>query len=173
MIWHPSYLETCDRVMRRLIHHSLFKGILILPLVLSGGLISAAIAAEQVIVSKRTIYPGEQILREDLKAVAIRKKIRVAYRVVRRMDQLEGLVANRTILPGRYIPANSVRAAHVVKAGEPIRVVLRSGALAISMVGIPLTNGSVGQVIRIRNASSGKVFSGLVLDDGSVVAGAT
>jgi len=128
-------------------------------------------AQDVVVVSKRTIYPGQSIAAHDLTSVVVHNGVKVRYQVVRDFEELVGLVASRTILPGRYIPADAARTAYLVKAGKPTRVVLRSGALSISLIGIPLANASSGDTVRMRNSSSGKVFSALVLEDGSVVAG--
>lgn len=131
-----------------------------------------AFAEGQVVVSKRTIYPGQPIERSDLKIVELIRPVQVRYRVVRQMDEIVGLVAARTILAGRYIPANAGRPASIIKAGEPAKVLFKSGTLAISTTAVPLSDAAIGDRVRLRNPSSGKTYHGIVLRDGTVLAGA-
>lgn len=132
----------------------------------------AAIGQDQVIVSTRTIYPGQLISASDLTIVPLTRPVGVQYPVVRRMEEIVGLTAARTILAGRFIPTNAGRAATIIKAGTPTKVMVKVGTLSISTTAVPLSDASVGETVRLRNPSSGKTYSGIVLDDGSVLAGA-
>jgi len=134
---------------------------------------TTAFAVERVVVSTRTIYPGQMIESQDLKIVVVRNPNKVRYAVVRNPQMLIGKIAARTILPGHYIPvAASTQKPKLIKAGKPTRVRLLVGSLAITMISLPLSDGSVGQSIRLRNPASGKIFSGIVMQDGSVQVGA-
>lgn len=171
MIWHPLSLKTLGSAMTagpiKTIFVSLFlTGLLCFVTV-------SASAVERVVVSTRTIYPGQMIENSDLKIVVVRNPNKVRYAVVRDPYALIGKIAARTILPGRYIPVTaSTQKPKLIKAGKPTRVRLLAGSLAITMISLPLSDGSIGQSIRLRNPASGKIFSGIVLEDGSVQVGA-
>jgi flagella basal body P-ring formation protein FlgA len=81
---------------------------------------------------------------------------------------LDGKVARRTLLPGRMIPTGSVRDAWIVEPGKPVRVVYMQGGLEIALSAIALQAGAAGDVVRLRNADSGSIFAGTVMEDGTV-----
>ena len=87
------------------------------------------------------------------------------------VDQIDGMVAKRTLLPGKLIPLSSVREAYLVEAGTPVRVNYVEGALQISTVGVPLQPGAAGDVVRVRNSESGAVLTGTVMVDGTIKVG--
>lgn len=128
----------------------------------------AAMAETLVVVANRVIYPGEVVTGDSIDEVPLRRTLRNPASVIYEPAQVTGKVARRTLLPGRMIPVNSVREPYLVEAGAPVRVVFEQGALVISTTGVPLQPGAAGDTIRLRNADSGIVFSGIVLEDGTV-----
>jgi flagella basal body P-ring formation protein FlgA len=134
--------------------------------------VTSASAADYAIVSKRTIYPGQMIEDHDLKSIKLIREPQIRYRFVSLREQIVGLQAKRTILAGRFIRVDSVQPAPLVKAGALKRVRFASGNLAISLMGVALSDASSGETIRVRNPSSGKIFFAEVRADGSLIAGA-
>jgi len=126
-------------------------------LALLAGTLPAA-AQEVVLIPARVIYPGETIA---LAAVATEAA------------ELEGKVARRTLLPGRYIPANAIREAWLVEQGASVQVYFVAGPLTISAAGVSLQPGSAGDLVKVRNVDSGKVITGTVMTDGTVRVGAS
>ena len=127
-------------------------------------------AANQAIVAKRTIYPGQTIERTDLKAVVLVRKPLIRYRFVQNFDEVTGMTAAKTILPGRFIPLNAAKASMLIKAGSKIRIQLNSGSLNITVTAVALSDGGAGDEVKFRNPTSGKVFFGFVRADGTVEA---
>lgn len=119
----------------------------------------------------RTIYPGETVSASALREVVLKPGKRIPDAVAFRIEDLEGKVARRTLLPSRYIPVNSLREAYLVEQGAPVQVVYEVGALHISATAICLESGSAGDLVKVRNMDSGKVFSGVVANDGTVRVG--
>jgi len=137
--------------------------------VIVGGMFNAALAADQAIVSKRTIYPGQTISLHDLKAVELYRVPLIKYRFVENFNEIVGMVAAKTILPGHFIPVTAAKTAKLIKAGKKMRITLTSGGLNIVVTAVALSDAGAGEIVRFRNPSSGKVISGLVREDGSVV----
>lgn len=133
--------------------------------------VSVAPAADVVLVPSRTIYPGETVSISALREVVLKPGKRIPDAVAFRPEELDGKVARRTLLPNRYIPVNSLREAYLVEQGAPVQVLFESGALQISATAICLQSGSAGDVVKVRNIDSGKVFSGIVTGDGTVRVG--
>lgn len=127
-----------------------------------------ALAQQTVVVSTRVIYPGENVTADLLEDVPLRRQLRNPDSIAFVADQLAGKVARRTILPGRLIPVNSVRAAYLVESGQAVKASLTHGPLEISVTAVPLQHGAAGDMIRLRNADNGATFNGIVLEDGTV-----
>jgi flagella basal body P-ring formation protein FlgA len=132
-----------------------------------------ACAQEVVLIPNRVIYPGETVDLAALKEVTLKPGKVIPPAVVFRAPELEGKVAKRTLLPGRYIPAAALREAWLVEQGASVQVMFVSGALTISATAVTLQSGAAGDFVRVRNIDSGKVFSGTVMADGSIRVGAS
>jgi flagella basal body P-ring formation protein FlgA len=133
----------------------------------------AARAQEVVLIPNRVIYPGETIDLAALKEVTLKPGKVIPPAVAFRAPELDGKVAKRTLLPGRYVPVTAVREAWLVEQGASVQVVFVSGALTISATAVTLQSGAAGDFVKVRNVDSGKVFSGTVMADGSIRVGAS
>ncbi|MBN9071593.1 MAG: flagellar basal body P-ring formation protein FlgA [Rhizobiales bacterium] len=131
----------------------------------------AALADETVLVPLRIIYPGEQITPGALREVVLAPGKQIPAAVAYRIEDLDGKVARRTLLPSRYIPTSSLREAYMVEQGAPVQVIYQVGGLTITASAICLQSGAVGEVVRVRNADSGKMFTGIVTGAGVVRVG--
>ncbi|TIW44389.1 MAG: flagella basal body P-ring formation protein FlgA, partial [Mesorhizobium sp.] len=47
------------------------------------------------------------------------------------------------------------------------------GALTISASGVTLQPGAAGDLVKVRNVDSGKIISGTVMGDGTIMVGAS
>ena len=82
-----------------------------------------------------------------------------------------GKVARLTLLPGHAIPFAGVSNRKVVANGAEVKLVYAEGGLLIVTTGAALQDGSIGDVVRVRNSDSGVTVSGAVQPDGSVKVG--
>lgn len=119
------------------------------------------------VVPTRIIYPGEEISPQALQEVEVTNP-NLAGDYARSVDDVNGMITSRTLLPGRTILVSSLRVPYAVKRGSSIRLTFGIGNMTISASGSPLQNGSVGDVIRVRNIDSGLSVSGTVMADGTV-----
>lgn len=137
--------------------------LMILPLALSGPVLAEPVA----VIPTQIIYPGDTVDAQLLKTVEVtNKRIRRDY--ASSVDQVAGMVARRTLLPGRVIPVSSVREPYVVERGATVTMVYSQDGLTITAPGSPLKPGSVGDFVRIRNLNTGAMVSGTVMADGTV-----
>jgi flagella basal body P-ring formation protein FlgA len=130
-----------------------------------------AMADEVVLIPNRVIYPGETISLAVLKEVTLLPGRHKPDAVITTEQDLDGKIARRTLLPGRYIPANAVREAWVVEQGASVQVYFIAGGLSISATAVTLQPGAAGDLVKVRNIDSGKVFSGTVMADGTIRVG--
>jgi flagella basal body P-ring formation protein FlgA len=143
-------------------------------LALVAGLCPLPAAAQDLgVIPNRIIYPGETITIDALQMARVRPGRQTTTAFAHQAGELIGKVAKRTLLPGRFVPLGAVRDAYLVQQGAPVQVRLVDGGLIISLQAVTLQSGSVGDVIKVRNVDSGAVFSGIVMDDGTVRVGAT
>lgn len=133
----------------------------------------AARAQEVVLIPNRVIYPGERIELSSLREVTLKPGKVIPPAVAFRAAELEGKVAKRTLLPGRYIPTAALREAWLVEQGASVQVMFVSGSLTISATAVTLQPGAAGDFVRVRNIDSGKIFSGTVMADGTIRVGAS
>jgi flagellar basal body P-ring formation protein FlgA len=137
----------------------------------AGGL---AVAGEDYIlpVPNITIYPGDTIkdawlVDRDFSANSIATR----GGMIQARTALVGKLARRTLLPGVPIPVNGVAEPRAISNGGKVRVVFTQDGLEISTYATALQNGSIGDVISVRNLDSGLTISGTVQPDGSVRVG--
>ncbi|MBX3531277.1 MAG: flagellar basal body P-ring formation protein FlgA [Rhizobiaceae bacterium] len=135
------------------------------------GAASPALAEGMVVVPKRVIYPNEIITSDLVSEVELRRSRSSVPDVAFAKGEVAGKVARRTLLPGRLIPLGYLRDAYTVEAGKPVTVMLVTGGLEITVKGVPLQPGVVGEVIRVRNADSGATLTGTVMEDGTIRVG--
>lgn len=128
---------------------------------------------EAVLIPNRVIYPGETIELAALKQVTLVPGKHQPDGMATRSEELQGKVAKRTLLPGRYIPVAAIRDAWLVEQGASVQVYFTAGALTISAAGVTLQPGAAGDLIKVRNIDSGKIISGIVMADGTIKVGAS
>lgn len=135
--------------------------------------LGASAAGEVVLIPNRVIYPGETIAPGALREVTLVAGKIKPDAVATKLEDLDGRIAKRTLLPGHYIPVNAIRQAWVVEQGAPVQVIFAAGPLTISAAAVTLQSGSAGDVVKVRNIDSGKTFSGIVMADGTIRVGAS
>ncbi len=119
------------------------------------------------VVPTHTIYPNEEISAAKLEELEVTNP-NLKGDFAQSISQVAGMLSTRTLLPGHAIYLSTLRQPYTVTRDNQVRLVFQTGSLEISAMGQPLQDGSVGEIIRVRNADSGLVVSGTVLDDGSV-----
>ncbi|MCF6369544.1 flagellar basal body P-ring formation chaperone FlgA [Rhizobium halophilum] len=119
------------------------------------------------VIPKQIIYPGEEISAGVVEEVEVTNP-KLAGEYARSVEEVTGMVSNRTLLPGRTILLSALRPPYAVKRGSAVRLSFSIGSMQISAGGTPLQDAAVGDVIRVRNTDSGVIVSGTVMADGTV-----
>ncbi|OAP41065.1 flagellar biosynthesis protein FlgA [Sinorhizobium glycinis] len=137
---------------------------------IAAALLSPALASAQqptAVIPKQTIYPGETLEASMLEVVEVTNPD-LAAGYVGSLEEVEGKVTKRTLLPGRVILASALRDRYAVERGSTVRLIFNNGGLTITASGSPLQDASVGELIRARNIDSGVIVSGTVMGDGTI-----
>ena len=116
---------------------------------------------------KAVIYPGNIILDEMLADVPNPARDGSGPFVNSR-SLIVGKAARLTLLPGHAIPFSGVSNRKLVSNGAEVKLVFSEGDLVIMTTGSALQDGSIGDIVRVRNDDSGVTVSGAVQLDGSV-----
>ena len=114
------------------------------------------------------IYAGDMITESMLvdRVFTVAPNDRVA--VVTSRQALLGKVAKRSLPANTPIAINAFGDPKVVSRGSLAPVVLQEGGLTISGSAMALENGSVGNIVRLKNPDTGLTIAGTVQADGSV-----
>jgi flagella basal body P-ring formation protein FlgA len=119
---------------------------------------------------KQIIYPGE-IIADDMLVEAPLTAPSYGGPVALAPEDVVGMMASRTLLPGVSIPMSALSPPRVVRAGAPVKMIYVDGGLVITATGDALQDGVVGQTVMLRNEDSGVTVSGRVRADGTVLVG--
>lgn len=130
---------------------------------------SALERGEKIVIVSGVVYPGQEITADMIRQVTLARPLRTRGKVVQHLASVVGKVAKRTILPRRAIPVSAVRDAYLVEAGEPVRILYQNGGLRIAMTGVALVSGASGSSVRVRNPDSGRIVTGTVSQNGTVI----
>ena len=82
--------------------------------------------------------------------------------------RLGGRVAGRYIRKDVAITPAMLAMPIVVRPGSPVELVLNTNGVVVRAEGVALESGRIGYTIRVRNAHSGKLLRGKVLDAATV-----
>ncbi len=145
--------------------HSVLKAAIV---VFAAACATPAAAQEAAVPTPRAvIYPGDLIL--DGMLVDVPNAARDGSGpFVDSRSLIVGKVARLTLLPGHAIPFSGVSNRKLVSNGAEVKLVFSEGDLLIMTTGAALQDGSIGDIIRVRNNDSGVTVSGAVQPDGSV-----
>ena len=83
--------------------------------------------------------------------------------------QYEGWLARNMIAPGTVLTENMIVKPTLIKRGDTVRIVARIGQMEVSAAGLALSQGGVGDRIRVQNIDTKKYLSGRVQADKSVL----
>jgi flagellar basal body P-ring formation protein FlgA len=84
------------------------------------------------------------------------------------LSDLAEAIGQQAALPiraGAILSASQLKPAILIKRGARIRLVCKGPSFVATAAGEALQDGAAGQAIRVRNLSSLKELSGLVIDD--------
>lgn len=117
------------------------------------------------------IYPGDIILDEMLTDLPGGGARDGGGPFVEDRSFVVGKTARLTLLPGHAIPLAGISNRKLVANGAEVSLVYSEGGLLIVTSGAALQDGSIGEVVHVRNSDSGVTVSGAVQPDGSVKVG--
>ncbi|MDF1484204.1 flagellar basal body P-ring formation chaperone FlgA [Ramlibacter sp. H39-3-26] len=84
------------------------------------------------------------------------------------IDAVAGKSSRRSLRAGQVVMARFLEASVLVKRGQAVRISVRRGGVEVDGSGEALDAGALGDVVRVRNASSGKTIQARVTGEAAV-----
>lgn len=102
--------------------------------------------------------------------VALQKKwVRsIPLNTISNLNEVVGKTLCMTIRPNAEILRNMIKEVTAVKRGKAVQIVLDSGAMNISTMGLSEEDGAEGSFVKVRNISSNKIIYAKVVGESKV-----
>jgi flagella basal body P-ring formation protein FlgA len=81
-----------------------------------------------------------------------------------RIDDVVGQQVARSILVNETLTQKRLERPTVLRRGSAVTLLYETGTLRVETPGVAQENGRTGELIQVKNSSSGKLLSGRVLD---------
>ncbi|MDB5982947.1 MAG: flgA, partial [Pseudomonas sp.] len=121
----------------------------------------------QVVVVNRPIK-RESIITDDDVIMTERDISQMPQGYMTSLDQAVGQKATRQMLNGQILTPLQLEQAEVVRKGDQVIITAKSGTLQVRMPGEALSNGGMGEQIRVKNLNSQRVIKARVMAPGQV-----
>ena len=115
----------------------------------------------QVWTARHPLPRGHLLTAEDLVADE-RDVSRMNSGYVSDVDMLIGQRLRSSVLAGRALTLQLVEADKLIRRGQTVTLAVDAGGIDIRMTGTALSDGALGQRIRVENVNSGRVVEGIV-----------
>jgi len=114
-----------------------------------------------VVIASRPLAAHHIITKSDIKVVSLDiGSFHQGY--IKNSKQIIGQQLKYALSMGTVINPNSVKRQKIIKRGELISLVATAGKMEVRMTGTALSDGSLGQRVRVKNLSSKRVVEGVV-----------
>lgn len=118
-------------------------------------------AFKDVLVSRKTLTRG-QTIRSSHFEMRRREITRCRKEIIENFDDISKMVPKRSIRSQQIISADMFEYPDLIKKGEIVKIILKSGSLTITTKGIALNNGRHGDMIRIKNIDTKRIINAVV-----------
>lgn len=120
-----------------------------------------------VVVSARALVRGEAVTDAAL-GLQTRDVAKLPFGYFESLEAVRGYELRRPLPAGTVLTPNDAEPPRLVRRGEVVTVIGRSGGLEVRVSGTALADGAQGGRIKVRNDSSKRVVEGVVTAAGTV-----
>lgn len=118
-------------------------------------------------VLKEPLQKGQMISASDLSYTTV-SAMTLTKGSMTDADGLIGMVATRTLEPGKPLRSSDVDAQRLVTRGQDIDIIFATGPMQLRARGKAMQNGTSDDLVKVVNLSSNKSFDARVTGDGEV-----
>lgn len=119
-------------------------------------------------VLKDTIRQGEVIRASDILWVDMRDRD-VQHDIMLSDKDLVGMTPRRMIMAGKPVRSPDISLPQVIKRGDTVTIMYRTGPILLTAEGKALENGSKDDIIRVVNTDSSRPVEGIVTAEGTIL----
>ncbi len=139
--------------------------------ILSVGNVPYSLRTEALVPRKR-VLPGAALQREDfvIQKVDVTGGFLSEVRglLLNKDEPVQGLEARNTLIEGQPLLVNAVQRIPALKRGEPVRLRVLSGSVALVTQGVAEEPGYVNQKIRVTSSLTKRTLVGKLIEGGTV-----
>lgn len=121
------------------------------------------------VVVQEAVRSKQEIPESALKVVKNMDLTRLRGAPFRSIEALSGQIPSRTLSAGTVMTRDVMEAMPIVHRGDPVSVLIRKGRLLVRALGTATRDGAVGEVVPVRNQSSGTQLMARVQEDGTLL----
>lgn len=117
---------------------------------------------KKVLVAMQKIERGEMLTPDNVKLV--KREVKASTQdAISKPELALGMIARRTIAEQKIIKEAYLSMPVLVQARNAVKMIVQSGPMTITSLGVAMENGSLGQFVRVQNIDSKKVVYGRVV----------
>lgn len=122
---------------------------------------------QPVLIARRPLPRGTTLVAADVEVVE-KDVARLTQGYLTEVRAIEGMVLKRSINSGMVLTPGMIQHPTSIRRGERVTILGAIGGIEVRMEGTALVDGAKGEVIRVRNLSSGREVEGVVVAPGIV-----
>ena len=123
---------------------------------------------EEVVVVTRPVPRGAELQAQDLR-LETRDTTSLRGGYLASPEQAAGMLARRPLSPGAVLTHNALEAPRMIQRGQQVVLLARAGGLEVRSAGQALSDGTEGELIKVRNSRSSRVVEALVTAPGTAL----
>lgn len=124
-------------------------------------------ATVDVLFSTRALTRGELLTPADIETRRLSlDKLPIGY--MSDSSQLTNLELTRPVRTGTPLTLNAVRSREIVRQGQEVIIVAQTAGIQVRMTGEAMKNGNFGDLIPVKNLTSGRTVEATILSDSTV-----
>ncbi|RTK92909.1 MAG: flagellar basal body P-ring formation protein FlgA [Rickettsiales bacterium] len=82
-----------------------------------------------------------------------------------------GMQAKKYIASGQMIKNSDVASPNIIKNGDPVNIIYSTGVINLKTIGTSMGAGAIGDMLKVKNSSSGAVLLGQIINKNTVKIG--
>lgn len=122
---------------------------------------------QPVVVASRPLARGQRLGKDDL-ALEKRDLGTLRGKTIQNPTQVLGYLMRRGVPAGRALHTALLEAPVLVERGRRVRMAVQAQSIDITMTGVALEDGALGETVRVRNPASSRVVEGVVVGPAQV-----
>lgn len=116
---------------------------------------------KEIVVAKQMLLKGTHISMDDIYTLEMdTQALKQGY--FTKKEDIIGQLCKNNIAPGTALTPANLEMAKMIKRGERVKIMVKQTGFTISMEGMALTDGIMGDVIEVRNLTSKKLIQATV-----------